>query len=146
MFDAESFLLGIAAGGGGGGNPNYVETITGTLANLLQTSDHTISELAAEINGGNATALLDIDGSQAGFPGTFKISLLPSIGGTANYIGGSLNAIGNSIGDTIAVSVDFETPNSLYYFHILSGGTISNLTSAGDQFPTTLTIIHHPLP
>lgn len=128
-----------------GENPNYVETIVGTLANLLQTSDHTISELAAEINGGNATVLLDIDGSQAGFPGVFKFSLLPSLGGSSNYIGGSLNAFGNAISDTIAVSVDFETPNSLYYFEVLSEGIISNLTSAGDQFPTTLTIIHHPI-
>ena len=47
--DPVSYKLGQAAGGGGGGgNPNYVETITGTLANPW--GDYLPSELFGDAN------------------------------------------------------------------------------------------------
>lgn len=132
MLDTESFLLGIATGGGGdGGNPNYVETITGTLANPW--GDKIPDELVQLYKLNNVSLFLGVRAD--------KLSLLSGddgilfglvAGDMEDYVQASL-VMYNEVGDFVEQkSFHFTTPDQ---YEELSSET-----------PCTLTIIHHPMP
>lgn len=144
MLDVESFLLGIAAGGGGGGNPNYVETITGTLANPF--GDYTSSQLAYMANVENSINMfLVVDGSVLGM-GVYPLSMLKplSSGGNGFLFFGASYLPDNAEQYMVA---DVEYQSGLQRARMMIGGnTVTDVMSYSSHITTTLTIIHHPLP
>lgn len=135
MLDAESFLLlGIAAGGGGGGgggNPNYVESIAGTLVNLFDDLD--FDEIAAAVEDNNATVQLVVQGSmlvgQLWSGGIlFSACLFDSPADENPYR---------------AASVYYNHAASLLYAKSFFG---SGFVDVPASTSAQLIIIHHPLP
>ena len=131
---------------GGGGNPNYVETITGTVANPW--GDIDFDELVTMIRSGDADAILEatisilIEGEELtyGFKGYMSIvnddlvefsTVLP-------------------LPNFIAMSLVYTTANKDFsYAH---GGVYDELNTElpegvmNTSVSSNLTVIHHPLP
>lgn len=121
----------------GGGNPNYVETITGTLDNPF--GEHSIAELMQKVEKGDASIKLELS-----FGGMTGSVLLDSDG----YLYGGYAAFSVS-GDQGTVSSAFRLDYSERGIEVadaLMSGTYMNLLSMASQIPTETTIIWHPLP
>jgi len=134
MLDTESFLLGIAAGGGGdGGNPNYVETIEGTLANPW--GGYTLQQILDGIASNQMSIMIFSEG-QSVAPAVFQqmnallFSLAFVLGDNQSFTALSLMYAGT---DVTAFTMHGQNGNYTI--------TAEDLTT-----PCTLTIIHHPLP
>ena len=130
--DPVSYKLGQAAGGGG--NPNYVETISGTVANPWGAANYL--ELIDGISSNELTVAMTIGGTSLNASVIngilFSMALFDLPEGTEPYQGASVfYSILNEGALTIA-KANFGT-----------GSGWGDLPSAT---PTTLTIIHHPLP
>lgn len=126
--------------GGGGSNPNYVETITGTLANPWGVVRY--SELKNELANNNASCKLVIDATSIGFD-IFSLLGNTSTDGAVYF---ELIATGGSTVDVwAAISVNYNIVGELTSAFSLIGGNAMNI-SVYPNLPTTLTIIHHQLP
>ena len=123
-------------GGGGGGNPNYVETITGTLENPW--GNVTASDFAAALASNEVSATLQIT------VGTATALVNPVISGS--YLIFSVAAYGSSGWSVIASAAYLVSNGRLLYAFYQQGGTLTDLKSMSESISTTLTIIHHPLP
>ena len=149
MLDVESFLLGMAAGGGGGGggNPNYVETITGTIANPW--GSHAFGDIKAALTSNAITAYIVDDllhGARiyleasaddlSGFTGSFHISTQSSV----------------VIVDREIEYVAYDNNGACIALFGILGTTSQNAMTLDDYTEDaagaacTLVIIHHPLP
>ena len=127
----------------GGGNPNYVETIIGTLDNPW--GDVTLDVLADDVLEGNATVYLEADGTALGL-------------GTQQYyvqLGGSTGSIFVFGACAHGPSNDSWSAGLLRYNKltkdlttavVLLNGITQDLASYASLIPTELTIIYHPLP
>ena len=138
--DPVSYKLGQAAGGGGGGgNPNYVETITGTLANPW--GDIDILDLGQKVMNNNATVFLEINDASHSVTPLQGLFIVDDVNVSAMF---SFSMFFDE--SFSAISVVFLGGNFLNSVSI--DGTAGSYTV--DQIPsttpTTLTIIHHPLP
>lgn len=126
---------------GGGGNPNYVETIEGTLNEPIPFERY--NEVYNELKDGDATVI--VSGTINGFG---KYNLYAVATST------SISAVNATIIDDFLLSVlvyfphdSTEVPELWAYqtsIPTLETTNISELISADD--PITTTIIHHPLP
>ena len=125
----------------GGGNPNYVETVTGTLANPW--GSVTPATLQTAISGNNATALLTVDASAIGM-GTAYLVATPFAQQAIAFQ--AVGSSGSSVADWAAVDVAYGTNGSLAYAWINRSGAALDATAYAQSITTTLTIIHHPLP
>ena len=141
MLDVESFLLGIAAGGGGGGsNPNYVETITGTLANPF--GSYTMAEIQQMISTKSASFFItftDEHGHEQTLAGTGAVEP----GEYSELYFSVVYVTGTSTSYSAYAIVYDAVENSMLYAIELIGRTRTDLSSSTS---CTLTIIHHPLP
>ncbi len=137
--DPVSYKLGQAAGGGGGGNPNYVETISGTVANPWGTYSPSALFTAAESGAVSISITATVEGvpqSPMIFVGDIGRSerafVYPKIQ--------SSGAVDNSLSNVLVYG---STGSVLHY------GTFTN-PSEGMEYinddTTVLTIVHHPLP
>lgn len=133
VLDTESFLLGIAAGGGGG-NPNYVETISGTVANPWGAANY--QELINGISSNELTVAMTIGDTSLNATVVngilFSAALFDLPGDTKLYLGVSVFYSTLDEGALTIAKANFGT-----------GGGWGDLPSA---MPTTLSIIHHPMP
>ena len=136
MLDTESFLLGIAAGvGGGGSNPNYVETITGTVANPWGNTNY--SDLVAGIAQQNITVY-------------FSIPQL-SFGGYVESNGESLSMsfaafdLAESWSLTLSGLAQYAESGALLSLVMWRNGNVIDVTSTFSGATCVVTIIHHPL-
>lgn len=143
MLDTESFLLGIATGGGGdGGNPNYIETIEGTLANPIPYERY--SEILNDLENGNVT--MYINGSATGV-GPYTLYAKP---GASSHI----MAFFADVVSKYFVSGSFYFPNhegeilDLYAirYTIVTNEAVNLSSIFNSDDPVTTTIIHHPMP
>jgi len=142
-FDPVSYAMGRkAGGGGGGGNPNYVETIEGTLFSPF--GNHTQDELLSGIDAGEITTILTVSlgGKEYTIPGQRNAKVLSF----SRLI--RLDVGTGSTSYMAAVSITyqpkgFNTTTSSYYS---SGSWTIIETEDAKEIPCTLTIIHHPLP
>lgn len=129
---------------GGGGNPNYVETITGTLANPF--GDYTSSQLAYMANVENSINMfLVVDGSVLGM-GVYPLSMLKPLnsGDNSTLFFGASYLPDNAEHYMVA---DVEYQSGLKRARMMVGGnTITDVMSYSSHITTTLTIIHHPMP
>lgn len=88
---------------GGGGNPNYVETIEGTLANPWGSVDP--SALHQSVLSGDASAMLDIDATVLGF-GRAKIQMSPFTKTNIHFYG--VSGASSSVEQWQVLSLDYE--------------------------------------
>ena len=140
--DPVSYKLGQAAGGGGGsGNPNYVETITGTLANPW--GEKSYSELVDGIVNLDASVTLIVDATSIGYD-EYLLSVARGEAIMAGQL--PLMSCGYSDGDWSAVYAFFTSNGTLYQAMALSNGQTLDMTQYAALLPTTLEIVHHPLP
>lgn len=118
---------------GGGGNPNYVETIEGTLANPFGELD--FDELYRELGAGGVTLILSALGA----------TMMGQINGSGSILFGTvLFAAPTDAAPWIGGSVSYVTGDELLdYAKVLQSGVWADLPAATT---TTLTVIHHPLP
>lgn len=136
MLDIESFLLGIAAGGvGGGGNPNYVETVEGTLANPF--GELNIEELFSGLANNGLTLILLALGS----------SLVGQISGHNNITFGTV-IFSDPTDSTpwLGGSVSYYLPDDtvrLGYAKVCQNSVWIDVPATTQS---VLTVIHHPLP
>lgn len=148
-FDPVSYAMGKKAGGGGGGNPNYIETITGTLANPW--GDINYGALVHEIQLRNVTALLTTilpNGTAWIIPilpykwhDTSVLTLVASAASPA--------AAGTPI-PMFGGCVIYDADPNPHLVQIIASLADTNYqwadaTSQLSQLPTTLTVIYHPL-
>lgn len=129
----------------GGGNPNYVETIEGTAANPWGDVNPAELRIALENNSATARITVDLSYLSPDLPlTTFEYSTMS--GGSQLYFS-VMNFIedplGPSEGGGIAYSANGPLSGAVAY--IASIGSL-DLSQEAEHFPTTLTIIHHPLP
>lgn len=126
-----------------GDNPNYVETITGTLANPF--GDYNIANLAVWANVDNTVNMYMV--ADAGAIGllAYPLSWLKPLNDTdlgklffgASYLPQS--------GNNLVAEVQY-TSDGLSRARIMMASTITDMEPYAESITTTLTIIHHPLP
>ncbi len=137
MLDTESFLLGIAAGGGGGGgNPNYVETISGTLANPWGDLGAAALYLALYRNA-SASMLVQMGGAAIRLLLTQKG--LDEIYASAAYYDPNTSSLNEAVG------ISWHE-GELKYAYVTQNGVTTDMTAYAAAISTTLTVIHHPMP
>lgn len=138
-FDPISYAMGVRAGGGGGGNPNYVETVEGTLANPWGSVEP--EALYTELADNAASILLTAS------IGSNTVTL-PIVADTTFSRFKAVTAADNNEGvDTYIAGYD-ESGTLLTFVRataLSDSGSIDNLISLAFAVPVTLTIIHHPL-
>ena len=138
----EAYLKAIYEnGGGGGGNPNYVETITGTMANPWGSVDP--ATLQSAIIGNNATALLTVDASALGM-GTAYLVATPFA--LSNIAFQAVGGYGSTSNLWSAALVLYGTTGLLSAAMILQNDGVVNVREYAQSISTSLTVIHHPLP
>lgn len=117
-----------------GGNPNYVETIEGTVQSPW--GGVSVSELVSEIEAGAATAFIEVNNNKV------YLSYYPDDG----FIGGGVctsNVIfGGGLTSAIYLNYYSSNGNKQLAKTYTSNGTVSDISNST---VTTLTIIHHPL-
>ena len=118
----------------GGGNPNSVETITGTLANPW--GGTTLSELVESISNNGATALLTVGNETMWMEYNEDDGWISATRAVLNIFSGALNSAKN-------ITYSASTGALVYAKNISSNGSASNISNTTS---CTLTIIHHPLP
>lgn len=124
-----------------GGNPNYVETIEGTLANPWGSVDP--SALRQSVLSGDASAMLDIDATVLGF-GRAKIQMSPFNKAYIHFYG--VSGASSSVEQWQVLSLDYELNGIFEVAWLLQKGTVTDMSDYATKLSTVLTIIHHPLP
>ena len=124
------------------GNPNYVETIEGTLFSPF--GNYTRDGLLSGIDAGEITAILTVslDGKEYIMPGQRHAKVLSFSRLVRLDIGTGSPSYLAAVSVTYQSS-GFNTPSSSYYS---SGSWIIIKEEDAKEIPCTLTIIHHPLP
>lgn len=130
--------------GGGGGNPNTIQTVTGTLASPW--GEINFEELYAAIANKNATATMTIDASALGFGNV--IAKLSASNVTENFIY-SNGAMFSGDEPNFTVSAFnlswWRSDGELDMAYMYSNNTINSIKSYANSLPTSLEIIWHPL-
>lgn len=128
----------LSGGGGGGGNPNFVQTITGTLAQPF--GDYNIAELAQSLYSNNVSIVLRVT-TQDG------TATLPLFGVDSGWVTARFGYASNT--NLTAVSAGW-TKAGLDYCNMAQGANgsyeVMSVKSMASQFPTVATIIWHPMP
>ena len=135
VLDTESFLLGIAAGSGGGGNPNYVATVTGTLANPFGELD--VEELFSGLVNNDSTLMLSSLGSL----------LMGQIGNNNSILFGTVIFSDSTestpwLGGSVSYYLSDDTVQ-LGYAKLCQNNVWIDIPATTE---TGLTVVHHPLP
>lgn len=136
-YDVTQYAEALVAVAGGGGNPNRVETITGTLAQPF--GDYDIDALGRNLYSNDVSIVLQVTTAA----GTATIPLFAQESG-------DIHARFGYASDTnlMAVSAGWIT-SGLDYCDMASGANgayeVSNMKPFASQFPTVATIIWHPL-
>lgn len=125
--------------GGGGGNPNRVETITGT-ANDLGLSLNKQMTLRDAIGQGEASATITLVSEQLGI---YMRCPLTTIGG--NLSGSVANFADNSLATAYSASWTYED-GLVKKLVVYANGTVTDGTAYASMITSTLNITWHPLP
>ena len=141
--DMDLFDIAVAsklAGGGGGGNPNTIQTVSGTAANPFGNIDKVA--LNAALLSNQATVKMELDFTVLG-AGT--VSAYIKGVDTSRYD----NAFELSVGDAFvksAGSMSWDDDGNILMLYMSQGDTSTNIKSYASNVPTSMTIIWHPLP
>lgn len=131
------------AAGGGGGNPNRVQTITGTLADPWGDLDY--QELFDALSNNNASCRLVADLTALGMP-NIETLLYANENEDAPSAYSSGAVIGSSEIYECYQAIWHYVDGDLVRFGAVLSGVYQNLLSYASAIPTTITIIWHPLP
>lgn len=134
--------------GGGGGNPNRVETITGTAANPWGDVDFNTFYNALRNNEANAYITLDV--TALGYPTSITVySNNAWDTGRVMWIAFTNANIQGGADDSAvycSFGMDYVDEEPDYFIGAWLGGEVTIITDYASLVPTTLTIIWHPLP
>lgn len=133
-FDPVSYAMGKMAGGGGGGNPNYIETIEGTLENPW--GSYAFSDIRRGITNDTITAFITTSDSRRWY--------IPSGKTTGNNLWFRFNTAQAAVIDYNALSVSTKGETDAVHYEYRNGNYSE--TTIDPATPCTLTIIHHPMP
>lgn len=122
-----------------GGNPNSVQTVTGTLANPWGNIDY--AELRDALYAYNASAILDIDASALHVG---HIISRPGASQTNIYTNGA--DVGNTVQASSAYEIAWTSDGEYAFASMIANDAIVSLDNYKNSLTTTLTIIWHPLP
>lgn len=141
----DEWLEAISEGGGGGGNPNYIETIEGTLANPWGSYNFR-SDIMSKLTSREITCYISIIGND----GTVK-DLRPGISTSiaTRYWSDSSSANASvAFGYVLTYKANGVFDHAIYYALQRNPDTGDNITTEDIPSDTscTLTIIHHPMP
>ena len=125
--------------GGGGGNPNYVETITGTIANPFGTNEK-FQEILNGLIENTLTVKLEFI---VGFIEQYQMTGV-LVSNTSFFFACYLPPTFSS-GHAIRLLYSNNLQLNKYYITVAKDGTWVEGSLSAD-LATTLTIIHHPLP
>ena len=134
-------ILGVVGSYEGAGNPNTIQTVSGTLANPF--GDINAAELRTALLNKEATGYLTIDASALS-AGTIN-GLLASNSELQTIYSNGAN-IYTSVETSTAYNVVWDLTKELLRAQMLSGGTIVAIEQYQDNIPTSLTVVWHPLP
>lgn len=130
------------------GNPNYVETIEGTLANPF--GSYTIKQLREEFLANNISVVLSFRFTPDSTERVFNCMLLPSAGSFLSDMNASVLEIFDKVSIVITgpvLSYNYNTSAFTRADYIRASSTDPATSIAiPSNTPCTLTIIHHPLP
>lgn len=138
-FDPVDYLLAMqqaGKGGGGGGNPNYVETITGTVANPWGNANY--NDLVAGIAQQNITVYFSIQ--QLGFGGYVESN------GESLSMSVAVFDLAESWSLTLAGLAQYDESGALLSLVMWRNGNVIDVTSTFSGATSIVTIIHHQLP
>lgn len=119
-------------------NPNYVETISGTLGNPWGNADR--AWLKSAVSGNEASAMMIVDGTAIGMQ---SITVLMSPTGSPSVLWFSASNYSEQF-QTICLGWNTES-GALNVAVALINGTTVDLSTHATAVHTTLTIIHHPM-
>lgn len=120
-------------------NPNYVETISGTLDNPWGNADR--AWLKSAVSGNEASAMMFVDGTAVGMQ---SITVLMSPTGSPSVLWFSASNYYEQF-QTICFGWGTDS-GALTVAVALINGTTVDLSTYATAVHTTLTIIHHPMP
>ena len=123
-----------------GGNPNYMETIEGTLANPWGDIDP--SELHQSVLSGDASVYLKIDATALGF-GHVEISLSPFQDSLIYFTG--IATSGSNVEGWMALALYYKLPGTFERARLLQNNTVTDMSQYATMLSTVLTVIHHPM-
>lgn len=126
-----------------GGNPNYVETIEGTLFSPF--GNHTRDELLSGIGAGEITAMLTVSlgGKEYTMPGQRVAKNLSF----SRLVRADSGTGGSTFLTAVSITYDLRGLNTnTSNYHDSSGSWRIIGREAAKEISCTLTIIHHPLP
>ncbi len=123
--------------GSGGGNPNFVETITGTMADPWGELDY--AELVQDVGNNDATATLAV-------PSMNLVAYLISNQSELSLNGANFISAGDDMTLAVAAFAKYGADGALNVILMWQNGTAMDVTSMLSGAETTLTVIHHPLP
>lgn len=137
----EALLLQILENGGTGGNPNIVETITGTLDDPF--GDYTIAELVEAISSNNATVKMAVSmgSSEGSFPISANVQFTQLYASECN-----ISVSGGSATVPTAVFFSYVDGTGLTRADAILSGQYTSLVPQAAYITTETTIIWHPLP
>lgn len=125
---------------GGGGNPNRVQTITGTAENPW--GDVDAQELAVAMKEGNASATMKFTSPGGAYEQTLYTT---GLNGYIALEGCSINGV-EALGYQAVWDSDTGALTRLFQFDSTNTPQITDLGAYASLITTTLTIIWHPLP
>ena len=126
----------------GGGNPNHVQTITGTATNPF--GDVNVSELKTAIMNSDANAEIFMDMTQLnGSTYNMPFDIPASESNFLETTAASVDIVGNN---TKAIEVAWNDNGDIYVLKSFLNGQATDAKQYAGMIPTTLTIIWHPLP
>lgn len=136
------FLYGYGAGkasGCGGGNPNTVDTVTGTLADPWGGLD--FFDLCEAVYSDTATAMISFDASALGYGRIFGY-LIPTSDTELIMTGADLDL---NLNQNTSYLLEWLN-GQLHKAYTQDSGTILDLSAYASVIPSTLKIIWHPMP
>ena len=139
---SEWVLICTVSPSGGGGNPNTVQTITGTLANPF--GDVNALDLIAAIDNNTASAKIHID--DRAYVNALNGFDIPIITIYQAYLGVLFCMLDSQVENSVAFQATWDGTNTVQSCFALSNGTVIDMLSLASSIPTTLTIIWHPVP
>lgn len=141
----EALLMEVArtVAEGGGGNPNRVQTVTGTLAQPFGDYDLYESLLDA-ITNGNASAQLEFVFNDV----PQKLPIVPNVG-TSGLTGSATQIYEQAYGASRVLWTPDQDGYGIAFAYMVgteTGNQIVDISSMAPGISSTLTIIWHPLP
>ena len=122
-------------------NPNSIEIYTGTLDDPW--GDLDLDGLLAQVNSGDVTMRMEIDGSELGL-GTGNVFCSPFFDDSFNFQGTGL--FGSTVAAWYSAVASYTDEGVFNEAYLLSDGTATDITEYASSITTTLTVMRHPMP